>query len=533
MSTETNKPATGLYRIDPAWTELAEQVTTVAERRRRSIVSPIDGAELGQVPVCEPDDVWAAAGRARAAGQRWAARSVSHRCGVMERFKDLLVANRDDLLDLVHAENGKARVAAFEEFLDAVLTAGYYAAKAPSVLRRHRRAGALPILTSTYVRAVAKGVVGVIAPWNYPLTLAISDAIPALLAGNGVVIKPDSATPLTALLLVKLVRRAGLDPDLLQVVTGPGKELGRPIIEASDYLMFTGSTATGRQVAAQCGERLIGCSAELGGKNALLVLADAPLGRTVEGAVQASFANSGQLCISIERIYVARPRFEEFAGAFAARTADLKLGGGGGWDIDMGPLISQTQLDKVADHVDEAVAKGATVLTGGRRRPDLGQLFFEPTVLAGVTDDMAVAKEETFGPVVALYPVDSDEEAIELANRTDYGLNASVWTGSPAHGRWVGEQLRAGTVNINEGYAAAFGSTDAPMGGFGISGLGRRHGPEGLIKYTELQTVATERVMAIGPPPWLSRQTYAAVMTVGTKYLHTTLAELIRKVTTP
>ncbi|MDR1441317.1 MAG: succinate-semialdehyde dehydrogenase (NADP(+)) [Bifidobacteriaceae bacterium] len=520
-----------VYRIDPGWRELAGQVTRLGPRPMRTIRGPVDGAELGEVPICTPEDVAEAARRSRTGGERWAAWPLGRRAGVVERFKDLLVESRDGILDLVHAENGKSRTGAFEEFLDAVLTAGYYAAKAPKVLRRHRRRGALPVLTSTYVHYVAKGVVGIISPWNYPLTLAVSDAIPALLAGNGVILKPDSLTPLTALYLTALLRQAGLPKDVMQVVTGPGAKLGTPLIDGSDYLMFTGSTAVGRQVAAQCGERLIGCSAELGGKNALVVLGDAPMARTVEGAVQACFANSGQLCVSVERIYVMRPLFEAFAGAFAARTAALNLGGGGGWEVDLGPLISQPQLDKVTAHVDDAVSKGATVLTGGKARPDLGALFYEPTVLTGVTDSMTVARAETFGPVVSLYPVDSDDEAVAAVNDDHYGLNASVWTSSPAHGRLVGERLRVGTININEGYAAAWGSTDAPMGGFGDSGLGRRHGAEGLVKYTEPQTVATERLLAIGPPPWLSREAYAAGMTVGSRWLHTTVAELIRKVT--
>jgi succinate-semialdehyde dehydrogenase/glutarate-semialdehyde dehydrogenase len=268
---------------------------------------------------------------------------------------------------------------------------------------------------------------------------------------------------------------------------------------------------------------------ELGGKNALLVLADAPFDRAVEGAVQASFANSGQLCVSTERIYVDRTLFPAFAEAFAARVAELRLGGGDGWDIDMGPLISERQLAKVAEHVEDAVLKGAQVLTGGRRREDLGPLFYEPTVLTGVTDAMTVAREETFGPVVALYPAASETEAIALANNTEHGLNAAVWTSSPARGRRVAERLRAGTVNINEGYAAAWGSTDAPMGGFGVSGLGRRHGAEGLVKYTEPQTVARQRALLLAPPSWATREQYAAFMTFGSRYLHVTTRELIRK----
>jgi succinate-semialdehyde dehydrogenase/glutarate-semialdehyde dehydrogenase len=521
-----------VYPVDDAWTALGSEATTAGPRPSRQITSPIDGRVLGEVPVCSPADVEHAAATARAAQPAWAAWSPERRADVIVRFKDLLVEHRDRLLDLVHAENGKSRTGALEEFLDAVLTAGYYAAKAPKALRRERRAGALPVLTSTSVSYLPKGLVGIIAPWNYPLTLAASDAAPALLAGNAVILKPDSLTPLTGLYVVRLLREAGVPRDVIQAVTGPGAELGTPIIDSSDFVMFTGSTETGRHVAAQCGRRLIGCSAELGGKNALLVLDDAPLQRAVEGAVQGSFANTGQLCVSIERIYADRSLFDWFADAFATRTAELRLGGGGGWEVDLGPLISERQLAKVEQHVADAVQRGARVLTGGRRREDLGPLFYEPTVLVGVDDSMAVAREETFGPVVALYPVDSDEDAITRANDTEFGLNAAVWTGSVARGRSVAARLRSGTVNINEGYAAAWGSTDAPMGGFGVSGLGRRHGAEGLLKYTEPQTVARQRGLLLGPPPWTSRENYAAFMTFGSKILHTTVRELVRKVGT-
>ncbi|MDR2453347.1 MAG: succinate-semialdehyde dehydrogenase (NADP(+)) [Bifidobacteriaceae bacterium] len=525
--TPTAAPAQ--YTVHQWWQGLAAEAATAAPRPLRPVTSPIDGRLLGQVPACAPDDVRHAAAVARRAQGGWAAMKPSRRADVIVRFKDLLRANRDELLDLVHAENGKSRTGALEEFLDALLTAGYYAAKAPRWLGRERRKGAIPGLTSTYVHHLAKGVVGVIAPWNYPLTLAASDAVPALLAGNAVILKPDSLTPLTGLFVVKLLRQAGLPPGVVQAVTGPGAELGGPIIEASDFVMFTGSTAVGREVAAQCGRRLIGSSMELGGKNALLVLDDAPLERAVEGAVQASFANTGQLCVSIERIYIDQGLYPAFRQAFAARAAELRLGGGGGWEVDLGPLISPGQLAKVEAHVDGAVAQGARLVAGGRRREDLGPLFYEPTVLEGVTGAMAVAREETFGPVVSLYPVASETEAIALANDSDQGLNAAVWTASPARGRRVAERLRAGTVNINEGYAAAWGSTDAPMGGFGLSGLGRRHGVEGLEKYTEPQTVARQRGLLLGPPSWTSRQNYARVMTLGSQYLHVTARELIRK----
>jgi succinate-semialdehyde dehydrogenase/glutarate-semialdehyde dehydrogenase len=491
-----------------------------APGERRPITSPLDGRVLGSVPVNGPEDVRSAIARARTAGRAWAGWPVARRARVAARFRDLVLDHSAELIDLVHAENGKSRINAFEEVLDTALTAGYYAQNAARFLAPSSRVGAIPLVTSASVHYRPKGVVGIISPWNYPLTLAVSDAVPALLAGNAVVLKPDSKTPLTALRAVDWLRQAGLPQDLMAVVTGPGNVLGSPLIDGVDHLMFTGSTATGRRVAAQCGERLIECTAELGGKNALLVLADADVGRTVEGAIQACFSTTGQLCVSIERIYVHASLFDEFCAAFAARSSRIVLGAGDGWDVDLGPLIDAGQLEKVSRHVDDAVARGATVLAGGRARPDLGPTFYEPTVLTGVTDEMILARAETFGPVVAVYAVASDQAAIAAANDTPYGLNASVWSRSPRHARAVARQLATGTVNINEGYAAAWGSHGAPMGGAGISGLGRRHGRDGILKYTEPQTIAAQRGGLIGPPRGVRRETYAAVMTRAARLLH-------------
>jgi succinate-semialdehyde dehydrogenase/glutarate-semialdehyde dehydrogenase len=332
---------------------------------------------------------------------------------------------------------------------------------------------ALPGLVSTRVHHVPKGVVGVISPWNYPLVLATSDALAALVAGNGVVIKPDSQTPFTALRAFELAEEAGLPAGLVQVVTGPG-----------------------RTVARQAGEQLIGVSAELGGKNAMVITGDAELDRAVEGAVAGSFANTGQLCISIERIYVDQPLADGFLDAFGERTRALQLGAEQAYGPEVGALASQDQLDKVRAHVDDALAKGARLVAGGKHRPDIGPLFYEPTVLAGVTPDMDLYRDETFGPVVAVYPVDSDDEAVARANDTEYGLNASVYCGDTGRGRAIAARLQAGTVNVNDGYASAWASLDAPMGGMKASGLGRRHGREGLLKYTEPQTIAVRSKLA-------------------------------------
>jgi len=512
----------------PVWFEgtdidtdaLAELVTTADLRPARPICSPLDGAVLGTVPVCTPQDVAAAVAAARRAQTLWANTPLRERCGVASAFRDLLLDRQDDVLALIHAENGKSRLNAFEELMDAALCAGYYATNATRLLADHRRGGAIPGLTRTIQTHQPKGVVGVISPWNYPLTLAVSDAVAALVAGNAVVLKPDSSTPFTALAALHLLLEAGLPRGVLQIVTGPGSQLGTPLIDGVDYMMFTGSTDTGRTIAEQCARRLIGCSAELGGKNAMLVLADADLGRAVEGAVQACFSTTGQLCVSIERIYVHKSRYDQFCGRFAERTRALRLGTGAGWDVDLGPLISQAQIDKISAQVDDAVSKGARVLAGARRRPDLGPLFYEPTVLTDVTDEMELAHHETFGPVVAIYPVADDVEAVVRANDTEYGLNASVWSINPPHAMAVARQLRVGTVNINEGYAAAWASHDAPMGGMGTSGLGRRHGAEGILKYTEAQTIAEQRALLLGPPPGVPREVYAQVMTMGGRLLH-------------
>ena len=499
--------------------ELANRVEAADAGSHVEVINAMTGRPLGDVPRCTVDDVADAAKRARAVQSAWAARPINERAAVLLRFHDLVLQHQDEALDLIQLENGKARRHAFEEILDVCLTARYYANTAADYLSPKRRQGAQLILTQVTELHHAKGLVGIISPWNYPLTLGISDALPATAAGNAVLAKPDQQTPFSALWAVRLLEEAGMPPGLVQVVTGSGAELGASIIEQSDYLMFTGSTAVGRTAAAQAGERLIDCSMELGGKNALLVLDDADVGKAVSGAVRAAFSNTGQLCISVERIYVPGTMWDDFTTRFATAAKAMELSAALDYSADMGSLISDKQLKTVAGHVDDAVAKGATVLAGGKPRPDIGPYFYEPTILSGVRDDMAVFADETFGPVVSLYRVDSEEEAIDKANDSPYGLNFSVWTSDPKHGGQVAARLQSGTVNINEAYAAAWASVDAPMGGMKASGLGRRHGEHGILKYTEPQTIAVERLLPVGAPPWLSPGRYARIMTTGLRAL--------------
>jgi succinate-semialdehyde dehydrogenase / glutarate-semialdehyde dehydrogenase len=470
--------------------------------------APFDGSPLPAAPASSEHDVEAAFRAARRHQPAWAATSIDSRADILLRFHDLVYADRAKGLDIVQLETGKARGSAVEELADVLITARYYARSSAATLSIERRPGALPLLTQTRVYHVPIGVVGIISPWNYPLTLAISDALPALMAGNSVVLKPDAQTIYTALWVVDKLLQAGLPEGVLQVVNGEGPVVGPMVTNRADFVMFTGSTAVGRQVAARCGERLVGCSMELGGKNAMIVTPDIGPQRAARIAAAASYSNSGQLCISMERMYILDEGYDAFMDAFVSHTRSLTLKAGIGWGADVGSLISAKQLQRVTEHVADAVAQGATVLAGGRPRPDIGPYFYEPTILDGVTDAMACARDETFGPVVSVYRVADIAEALHRANDTHYGLNAAVLTGSIKQGRAIAAKLNAGTVNINEGYGAAWASIHAPMGGFGASGIGRRHGPEGLLKYTEAKNVAAQRLQGFTRPSKLSDQTW-------------------------
>ena len=354
-------------------------------------------------------------------------------------------------------------------------------------MRPERRQSALPGLTSSEIIRKPHGVVGLITPWNYPFLLAIADAIPALLAGNAVVLKPSQLTPLSANLARELIVESGLDPALLAVIHGEG-DVGSELIRHVDYVGFTGGTETGRKVAVAASERLIPFSLELGGKNPMVVLEGASLDDAVKGLAAGAFANSGQSCISIERVYVQESVYEEFARRFIQKASSLRLGWAKSWDIDMGSLISIDHLKKVLSHVERSVDRGARILAGGKARTDLGPSFIEPTVLSGVDDSMSVAKEETFGPVVVLYPVRDADQAIRLANDSVYGLNASVWAGGRQQARHVAQQLETGSAVLNA-TLLIYGSFDVPMGGVKLSGLGRRHGEQGILRYTQAQSI--------------------------------------------
>lgn len=500
------------YALDPAYVRGLTDRVVASGPDSVTTYSPLNGQPLGSIPQSAEPDVEEAFRRARRAQAEWARTPVEQREAALLRLHDLVLDRQDEICDLICGESGKARKDAFDEALHIALTARYYGRASRKHLATERKLGVVPVLTRVELNRVPKGVVGIISPWNYPFTLALCDGIPALAAGNAIVHKPDAQTMLTALLAVRLVEEAGIPRDLWQVVAGPGRIIGTEIIKRADYICFTGSTGTGRSIAKQCGERLIGCSLELGGKNPILVLRDADLDKAAEGATRACFSNAGQLCVSTERMFVADQVYDRFVDRFVARTKAMRLQPGIEWGSDMGSLISQAQLDAVTDHVEDARAKGARVLAGGRPRPDLGPFFYEPTILEGVTPDMACFGEETFGPVVSLYRFSDEADAVARANDGHYGLNGSVYSQDGPRARALAKQVKCGTVNVNEAFAATFASVDAPMGGMRESGLGRRQGAEGIHRYTETQSVATQRGLRFSPMFGMSDESYGKVM---------------------
>ena len=509
--------ATASYALEPAYvTRLTDRVIATSGETKVS-TSPINLAPLGDVPQSTEADVETAFQRARAAQKKWAQTSPAERERLLLTLHDVVLARRSEIADVIVLESGKARKHAFDEVLHVALTARYYGRTLHKHLATGTPGGAFPVLTKVQINRIPKGVVGVISPWNYPFTMALVDGLAAVAAGNAVVIKPDSQTMLTALLGAELLAEAGFDVDLWNVVAGPGSKIGTNIIERADYICFTGSTATGKHIAKQCAERLIGSSLELGGKNPMLILKDADIAKAAEGATRAVYSNAGQLCVSIERLYVADEVYDEFVTAFVARTQALTLGATLAWENDMGSLISQDQVDTAVAHVSDATAKGAKVLAGGNARPDLSPYFFEPTILEGVTPEMTCFGHETFGPVVSVYRFSTEDEAVELANQGEYGLNGSIYSKDVKRAREIAKRVKCGTININEAFGATFGSIGAPMGGMRESGTGRRQGAEGVLRYTETQAVASQSLVPLAASFGMSDEGYSKVMVVALK----------------
>jgi acyl-CoA reductase-like NAD-dependent aldehyde dehydrogenase len=456
------------------------------------VKSPATGAPLADYPVADRAAVAAAVARARESQESWAALGFAERARILRRVRDRFVDAKDRICEVVSAETGKPRHdVVTNELLFLCDAVGFWGRRAARYLADERARPHLLKNKRVYVSYHPYPVVGIIGPWNFPFNLTIGEAIPALMAGAAVVIKPSEVTPGSALVGAELAAAAGLPAGLLQVVTGYG-ETGQHLIDLADMICFTGSTTTGRKVAARCGEQLKPCSLELGGKDPMIVLGDADLERASNACVYGGLVNAGQVCISVERVYVEERVYDAFVQKVVDKVRHVRQGPPDAGLVEVGSMTFPPQIDKVERHVRDAVAQGARVLVGGKRRADLPGLFFEPTVLVDVRHDMEVMREETFGPVIPIMRVRDEDEAVRLANDSRYGLDASVWSKDAARGARVARRVQSGAVCVND-VMVNFAVTEVPMGGWKESGLGHRHGPGGIRKFCAQQTVVIDR----------------------------------------
>ena len=465
-------------------TEVATQNTIIS-------TNPATGEKLGELACASPEDVQDAVRRARQAQPAWQALPVAERVAVLKRFQRKLTEQRDQVAMLISREAGKPTVEALNtEILVVLDAAGFCIRNAHGFLRDEPVPHGSLAMKTKRGKLVREpyGVIGIIAPWNYPFSTPAIETLGALALGNAVVLKPSEFTPLVALELQKLLYAAGLNPDLLQVLIGAGAVGGALLESDIDKVIFTGSVATGKRIAEAAAKRLLPVVLELGSKDPMIVLEDADLEVASSGAVWGAMMNCGQTCLSIERCYVQCTVYEKFLELCRGKIEKLRVGEGLNSEVEMGPLIHDRQLRTVEDHVNDAVAKGARLLAGGRRLTELGPNFYSPTLLADVTQDMLIMREETFGPALPVAAFDTDEDAVTLANDSEFGLAASVWTGNRKRGEAMAARIKAGTVMINDAISG-FGIAEAPHGGFKQSGIGHTHGKLGLAEMVQVKYV--------------------------------------------
>jgi acyl-CoA reductase-like NAD-dependent aldehyde dehydrogenase len=476
------------------------QVTT----RKVVSMNPATGETLREFAVAADAEVHAAVLRARAAQSAWNEIGAKQRVAVLREFQRLLHKKKLEVATLITREAGKPLVEALLTEVLVVLDAARFCVENAFAFLRERPVPHGSLAMKTKVGRILRepyGVIAIISPWNYPFSIPATESLAALVAGNAVILKPSELTSLTALELVSLLHEAGVPKDVFQIIIGDGAT-GSALLNAEiDKLVFTGSVATGKRIALAAAACLLPVVLELGGKDPMLVLDDADVDVASSGAVWGAFVNAGQACLSVERCYVHRTLYDAFLEACVRKTMLLQMGNGLNPQTDIGPLIRERQLRNVEAQVEDARLQGARVLIGGARRPEFGSNFYAPTVLAEVTHAMQIMREETFGPVLPVMAFDNDDQAIRLANDSDFGLAASVWTRNRARGMSLARRIQAGTVMVND-TVACFGISEAPHGGIKASGLGRTHGIFGLEEMVRLKYVDSDRLPEIKKVWW-------------------------------
>ena len=475
------------------------------------VEAPATGRLLREVPTLDAAAVAELAAKARAAQPGWEAAGFEARAAVFRNARKWVIDNAEDWLDTICSETGKTRDDGNVEVSVAAQSFGFWAKMAPKYLAEEKLRSLSPLAfgRKVAIRYSPVGVVGVIGPWNYPLVNAFCDCVPALMAGNSVVMKPSEVTPLSGLLVAEMMAECGLPDGVLQVATGGG-ETGAAVIDNCDFVMFTGSTRTGKRVMARAAETLTPVSLELGGKDPMIVCADADVERAANAATYYALNNAGQICISVERVYVEAPVYDSFVAKVLENVQGLRQGPPAGpGEVELGAITFEPQIETIERHVLDARERGASVVAGGRRRPGEGR-FYEPTVLVDVDHTMKCMTEETFGPTIPIMKVADVDEAVRLANDSEYGLQASVYSRDMGKADGIARRLQAGAVTINDSQVN-FTVFDAPMGGWKSSGIGVRHGPAGIRKYCRTQSIlytpfAPKRDVHMFPyRPWRSK----------------------------
>lgn len=479
-------------------------VVTAAVRKEDliQVVNPATLERVRDVRVFRDDEIREAVDLCRDAQGEWAQRSVAERIEVLRKFRDALVDHKDEIAATIVSETGKpAHEAVAVEIFYSCNMIDYYTKIAAETLRPESRSSLNPLFKTKRleVACIPYGVIGFITPWNFPFMFTCGDIVPALLAGNGVVIKPSEIAPLSGLLVERLAAEV-FPRDLVRVVTGYG-EAGASLTGCADYVSFTGSVVTGKKVMAKAAETLTPVSLELGGKDPLIVLSDADLHRTAAATTWGALFNAGQACISVERVYVEKSVASEFTKLVVKEVEKIRQGPDEHAPIDIGSMTSARQLSIVESHVDDAVRKGAHIEIGGRRNVRYQGYFYEPTVLTGVTHDMLIMTEETFGPVIPIMVVKDREEALAMANDSRYGLSAAIFTRDSRIARSMARQIRAGAVCIND-CCVNYIIPELPFGGFKESGIGFRHSPGGLTKFCRQQAMLEDRIGLKREPVW-------------------------------